>query len=400
MKAIFTKACLALGVILAAGVSNTTLAQTCEWRLTGATYDASDPDGAGPATGSVSFILQVRTAVAGTTVPNVNAISIGYSYDSLKAMIPTSPAGPGCPSTVSNPQNVLVSPFFLSGGFAYTTVNQCGVFPQSAGGEPMNKRAVGTMDGTSVTITNTWQDMFTVTLWSLGNSFPQGGYVALNSGEGGSPAPFNSYAISDDQANGYVTNSLTFTTPLALGGTVPVLFTKFGAQCNSNGTLVSWATAQEANSSKFEVERSLNGTDWKSVATVSAAGSSNSERNYQQLDLNGGSAFYRIKQIDKDGNFIYTGTERTNCITKTITSVIYPVPARDELTVVIKSDRAINTRLMVFDIAGKVVKEVRASVLNGNNTFKVNLMGLTSGDYIIKSSDASVDLNKVFTIAR
>ena len=185
-----------------------------------------------------------------------------------------------------------------------------------------------------------------------------------------------------------------------LGGTVPVLFTKFGAQCNSNGTLISWATAQEANSSKFEIERSLNGTDWKTVATVAAAGNSASERNYQQLDLNGGTAFYRIKQIDKNGNFIYTGTERTNCVVKTITSVIYPVPTRDVLTVVIKSDRDVDTRLMVFDISGKMVKEVRASVLNGNNTFKVNLAGLTSGDYIIKSSDPAIDLNKVFTIAR
>ncbi len=398
MKTNFIKIYVALAVLIAMGISNTTLAQTCEWRLVEPTFDPTDPDGAGPATGSATFKLQVHT-VSGT-VPNVNAISIGFSYQSSKAMIPNAPAGPGCPSTVSNPQNVIVSTFFTSGGFSYTTVNQCGLADQVAGGQAMTNRAVGTMDGTSVTLTTTWQDMFTVTLWTLGNSFPQGGYVALNSGEGGSPAPFNSYAISDEQANGYVTNSLTFDTPLALGGTVPVLFTKFGAQCSSNGTLVSWATAQEANSSKFEIERSLNGTDWKTVATVAAAGNSSAERNYQQLDLNGGTAFYRIKQVDKNGSFIYTGTERTNCVVKSITSVIYPVPARDILTVVIKSDRDINTRLLVFDITGKVVKEVRAAVLNGNNTFRVNLMGLTSGDYIIKSSDPTIDLNKVFTIAR
>ena len=132
----------------------------------------------------------------------------------------------------------------------------------------------------------------------------------------------------------------------------------------------------------------------KQLQPLLLAGNSASERNYQQLDLNGGTAFYRIKQIDKNGNFIYTGTERTNCVVKTITSVIYPVPTRDVLTVVIKSDRDVDTRLMVFDISGKMVKEVRASVLNGNNTFKVNLAGLTSGDYIIKNSDPAIDLNQ------
>jgi hypothetical protein len=54
----------------------------------------------------------------------------------------------------------------------------------------------------------------------------------------------------------------------------------------------------------------------------------------------------------------------------------------------------------VFDIHGKLVKTQDANVQKGNNNFRINLNGLAAGDYIIRSNDASLDLNKVFTIAR
>ena len=392
MRTYFTKFVFLLFVTM---ITNSLYAQVCEWRLTNPTYNSTDPDGAGPATGSVTFVLQIHT-VSGT-IANINTISTGFCYQSARAMIPTTP---GC-AIVNSPANISVSPFFVAGGFSYTTVNQCGIVAPdiNTGGQLFNRRVVGTMDGTSVTLTTTWQDMITVTLWTLGSSFPQGGYTIINSSEGGSPGEFTTYAVSDAAANGYVTNSLTFTTPLALGGAVPVTFTKFDAKCNANGTLISWATAQESNSSHFEIERSSNGSaNWTSVANVSAAGNSSIDKNYQQIDLNGGPAFYRIKQVDKDGQFMYTGIERTNCEIKNITSVIYPVPARDVLNVVIKSDRVLNTNLMLFETTGKLVRKVNVSVLNGNNNYKINTIGLSAGEYILKSSNPALNINKAFTV--
>jgi hypothetical protein len=69
------------------------------------------------------------------------------------------------------------------------------------------------------------------------------------------------------------------------------------------------------------------------------------------------------------------------------------------LNVVIKSDKAIRTQLQVFDMHGKLVKTQNLNILNGNNNFRINLSGLAAGDYIIRSNEASLKLNKVFTIA-
>jgi hypothetical protein len=393
MKSKLTLKIFAL-VVLFSAIGIDSFSQQIEWRLVNPTYSGTDPDGAGDANGIVTFTLQARTTSG--TAPNIDVIQTGFAYQSANAIVPV-----GC-GPISNPSNVVLSSTLSS--YNLSTMEQCNVVSQSTGGETFDRIASGSIEyssGPRLEITTAWIDIFTVTLWSKNLSSPQGGYAIINSGSGGSPGNLPTYSISDNAAQEYVINSLTYTTPLALQATVlPVVFTKFNAQCNGNGTLISWATAQEGNSNKFEIERSIDGRNWSSIATVPAAGNSASERTYQQLDLSGGKALYRIKQTDKDGSFIYTNTESVNCVTRNITSVIYPVPAKDVLNVVIKSDRAVRTQLLVFDIAGKLMKKMDAQVTSGNNNFKIDLGGLTAGDYILKSSDAAIEINKVFTITR
>ncbi|MEX0635395.1 MAG: hypothetical protein WD135_01400, partial [Ferruginibacter sp.] len=208
MKTKITLSLLCTAVIFAFSALNISSAQVCEWRLGNETYNNTDPDGAGPATGSVTFTLQVHT-VSGT-IPDVTAMSTGYNYQSSKAMLPTTITN--CLLT-NNPSNVTVSAAFLAGGYAYLSVNQCSPINVTTGGETFDKRAIGTLEGsTGVVLTTAWVDAFTVTLWTLGATYPNGGYVSINSGEGGTPSPFNTYSISDAPANGYLVNSLTFNT--------------------------------------------------------------------------------------------------------------------------------------------------------------------------------------------
>ena len=367
-------------------------AQTCEWQLVNPTYSNTDPDGAGPATGSVTFTMQIHTTSG--TINNVNTISTGWSYQSASLMIPTTP---GC-SIVSNPANVSISTAFTTAGFSFSTVNQCGSFSQTTGGQTFDKRAVGTLNGTSINISTAWIDVYTVTLWTLGSTWPHG-YVVVNSGAGGSPGEFTTYAVADNLANQYVVNSLTYTSPFIFSA-LPVLFTNFEANCTNNGTLISWSTASEFNSNYFELQRSANANDWTSVATIKAAGNSTTAHTYQQFDLNGGAMYYRIKEVDLDGHFIFTNIIRTNCEAKKMDMVIYPVPAQNILNVIIRSDKSLKTQLMLIDGVGKIVQKMNATLFNGSNSFIINLNGLSTGEYLIRSSDPGVELNKRFNIIR
>jgi hypothetical protein len=186
-----------------------------------------------------------------------------------------------------------------------------------------------------------------------------------------------------------------------LGSSVlPVTFSGYDVKCNDKGALITWSTATEQNSDRFEIQRSENGIDWITVDKVTAAGNSNANRSYQYLDLKGGAFFYRIRQVDIDGRFTYTTIKRTDCKAGQFDVVLYPVPAKDKLTVVIKADRAVRTDLQIIDMSGKTVSRIPTQVNSGNNTINLNVANLPAGQYILVSSDATLQLNKKFTILR
>lgn len=353
-------------------------------RVSQSNYSSVDPDGLGPATGSVTIRFEV---MASETV-QADGFGIGFAFQSLNLM----PA--------ASPNLTPLGPLASLGWTASPNLPGNDLSDINYGGQIYNKSALigysQASTGLLMPITTSWAPILEVTYFTKSLSFPQGGNITM---QPGSTLPQHSIS-ADGGFTEYPLLSPGFPNPTALGAALPVLFTKFDAKCTNTGTLISWATAQEANTSHFEIERSTNGSSWATVGTVAAAGNSTVDRNYQQIDLNGGTALYRIKQIDKDGQFIYTNVTRTNCQVKNISSVIYPVPAKDILNVVIKSDRAVRTQLMVYDMQGKLVKRVDAAILSGNNNFRINLNGLSSGDYMLRTNDAAIEINKMFTIAR
>ncbi|TDH27020.1 T9SS type A sorting domain-containing protein [Segetibacter sp. 3557_3] len=364
-------------------------AQVCEWRIVNPTYSTADPDGAGPARGSATFTIQLHT-VSGT-INNVNTISMGWSYQSAFAMIP---GNPGC-NVVNNPANVSVSPAFASAGFAFTTVNQCGTFTQTAGGQTFDRRTVGTMDGTGINLTTGWIDVFTVTLWTLGTTAPEGGYVIINSGAGGTPGPFPTYAVANVNANEFVVNSLSYNNPVPLGsGSLPVTLAKFEATCSSNFAVVSWQTLSEENSDHFEIERSTNGINWQLIASRPAAGSSATARQYEYVDPSPiAPGYYRLKQIDKDGKFSYSGVAKTTCTSKSPLLVLYPVPATDVVNITLTIEQGSRVSFKILDVTGKVYSSSSRDLVKGENQVQLNVSRFSSGQYILSVQDGE----KVYT---
>lgn len=382
--------------------------QLCEWRLINPTFNAIDPDDAGPAVSSAGFTFQVRT-VSGS-IPNVTAITTGWSWQSLNAMIPvgglnpgTGIIAPGC-TTTSNPANIVLSAAFASAGFLFPSVNECFENTQTVNSTVFDRTAIAILETSTsgLTINTTWMDVFTVTMWARNSSNPRAGFVMVNSSFLGTPGPFSNYEISNLGGQTFEANSLTYTTPLAIPiATLPVSLTKFDVQCQPNkSTSISWTTSQEINNNYFEVEKSVNGTTWNSLNKVTASGNSSTQRAYQINDAQGGTAFYRLKQVDLDGKVTFSNTVKTSCAGRNVYVTLYPVPARDIVTLVIGSDKSIKTALQVFDNKGRMIINMPVSISTGVNNFKVPVQKLAAGEYIIRSSDAGIEVNKRFTVIR
>jgi hypothetical protein len=89
---------------------------------------------------------------------------------------------------------------------------------------------------------------------------------------------------------------------------LPVKFLGFSAVMKNKDVLVQWSTTEEVNAASFEVERSNDGTNWNTIGQVAAAGNSSSIVNYSFTDKNitSGTVYYRVKQVDIDGRFVFT----------------------------------------------------------------------------------------------
>jgi hypothetical protein len=97
--------------------------------------------------------------------------------------------------------------------------------------------------------------------------------------------------------------SFNGTVHYALGDPLPVTLLDFTAVKVNESVLLEWQTESEYSSDYFEVERSLNGTDWNRLFTVKAAGESSESLIYQKMDENpiDGISYYRLNQYDFDG---------------------------------------------------------------------------------------------------
>jgi hypothetical protein len=89
---------------------------------------------------------------------------------------------------------------------------------------------------------------------------------------------------------------------------LPVVLTGFAATRTATGVQLRWSTASETNSTRFEVERSLDGVLFGPVGSVAAAGTSQQLRSYAYPDAAAPASglYYRLRQVDLDGTARYS----------------------------------------------------------------------------------------------
>ena len=170
--------------------------------------------------------------------------------------------------------------------------------------------------------------------------------------------------------------------------TLPVRYTLFNAKCDNKKVLLTWKTAQEQNSSHFDIEKSEDGIHWTVISTSPAAGNSNSERSYSFTDNNPvQNNYYRVAEYGLDGKSQFTSIVQLSC-NATNTFSLWPNPVHDKAFINITADNASQVMITIFDSKGALVKMQRAMALQGSNQVSVDMKSLSSGIYLL-----SIDWN-------
>ena len=194
-----------------------------------------------------------------------------------------------------------------------------------------------------------------------------------------------------NDGNGYLGSSY-----VKMGGVVlPVKFTAFSVIKKDNNAVLSWQVENESSLANFyEIERSLNGVDFNYLATIQLKNNGNTSNNYIFTDLNLNSIcaacnfHYRIKQVDKDGHFIYSEIKSIRLGEQTFAVSVFPNPVKNTTTITINNTQDENANIIINDALGKLIQSLPINLLKGLNTQQINMGAFAAGNYLLKVKTA------------
>lgn len=187
---------------------------------------------------------------------------------------------------------------------------------------------------------------------------------------------------------------------------LPVSLVAFAGEHNNGINKLQWTTSSEHNSAGFVVERSENGTDFKSIGyvnTLAEGGYSNHSLQYKFNDESPvyGTNYYRLKMMNKDQTFSYSKTIQLTSNRKLIVvNKLYPNPAVAEVKMEVESLQNETVDLLIVDVHGRNVMAERLTLAPGVNVKTINVRGLSSGSYLIKLGCSSGCENAVFKFVK
>ncbi|RTL60699.1 MAG: T9SS type A sorting domain-containing protein [Sphingobacteriales bacterium] len=162
-------------------------------------------------------------------------------------------------------------------------------------------------------------------------------------------------------------------------GILPVTWVGFSATlANNNQVMLNWEVTKQIDNAGYYVEYSRDGQTWNDISFLSEKGSSGDIEyyNYKYTNAISGDNYFRIRQVDINGNFHYSTTELVT-IKSDNKIAIWPNPATAQLNVEyeIKADGMAS----ISDLSGRTIEAI--SLHQGVN--RCNIETLPKGIYII-----------------
>lgn len=176
---------------------------------------------------------------------------------------------------------------------------------------------------------------------------------------------------------------------LGISSALPLHLLSFTAVRQGDNALLQWQTANEVNTSHFELERSK-GKDAVSFEKIGATAAANSAgtQSYSFTDNTpaNGINFYRLKQVDRDGHYTYSPIVSLLFTSNDRQLNIYPNPARNIITIAYAGNQTIVrlNRLTIFDGEGR---QVIVQEFYNIGVLQTDISKLATGVYTIQLND-------------
>lgn len=156
---------------------------------------------------------------------------------------------------------------------------------------------------------------------------------------------------------------------------LPVTLVSLTADPREDDILLKWQTASELRNDHFEIQRSDDAEHWELVGNQKGAGTTNLQQSYQLADKHPlkGRSYYRLKQVDDDGNYSLSRVVSVNFEGDRI--IAFPNPSSGVFNL-----SASNVYVEVWNIQGK---KILSSQLDGSQN-GIDITEQPPGIYVLK----------------
>lgn len=363
--------------------------------------------------GSYNVLITTETAVAGNAAPNVvlppNWVNIGEdccdntgSDGSIDGILTGIVVGSTAVTNVNFGIEQLPGSNNVTQTIPSPAINTipAGVITNPVSGNDLEDGILGNPNQLVITTLPVNATMFyngiAVTPGQVINGFDPALISYINITNGSTAIVFE-YAFIDSAGQQDPTPA-TYTVNWAVP--LPVSIEKFIVTQDKCRAHVLWTVSNEINFSHYDVERKTQHSQFAKIASVpSKYVNEVVTYTYDDESLPEGEFEYRLKMVDKDGQYVYSNTQaiKTACADESIT--VYPNPVQNTLHIAIKSAITQDYTIRIYNVMGKTIYQVTMEVReNEKQVIPVLLETYSGGIYHIIVSDEY--LQKTFSILK
>jgi hypothetical protein len=180
---------------------------------------------------------------------------------------------------------------------------------------------------------------------------------------------------------------------------LPVKWGNFEVSKANDKADISWATTSEVNNSHFEVEHSLDGSNFVEIGRVVGNGFSNKLLKYHYIHQKPlkGINYYRLKQVDFNGIFDYSDIRYVKYEPN---NEMLIKQFADFIQLEFENTNNEDTQIRMIDFSGKLIDIQKVEKGEGIASVNINTQHLAAGAYNIQLIRNGIYVNNVTVAVR
>lgn len=176
--------------------------------------------------------------------------------------------------------------------------------------------------------------------------------------------------------------------------TLPVTLTYFGVREQSGTAVLDWTSTSESQLSSYEVQRSADPSNFKTIGTLPARLGNANEQRYTYRDPIGSATvvYYRLKMLDTDGSHTFSQIVRVvRGSTVPVELATIESDGKETYQAVLWAVEALPVQIEVRDIQGRLITQFSSyNLIPGENKVHLSMSNAAAGTYLLTVRTLSV----------